>query len=164
MIRNVHSEDALDLARIYNHYILDSTVTFEEVVVDGSEMIRRIEAHDPNHWLVFEHESTIIAFAYAKAWKERSAYRHTMEISVYVHPEHHRKGIARSLYQELLFRLKKSRIHAVLAGITLPNPASVQFHESMGFSQVAHFKETGFKFNQWIDVGYWERILEYDNE
>lgn len=164
MIRNVHAEDALDLARIYNHYILESTVTFEEIVVDVSEMIRRIEAHKPNHWVVFEHESTLAAFAYAKAWKERSAYRHTMEISVYVDPEHHRKGIARLLYQELLERLKKSQIHAVVAGITLPNPASVHFHESMGFSQVAHFKETGFKFNRWIDVGYWERILEYDNE
>jgi L-amino acid N-acyltransferase YncA len=160
MIRNVHLEDALDLARIYNHYILESTITFEEVVVDGSEMKRRIETHDPNHWLVFEYESTIVAFAYAKPWKDRTAYRHSMEISVYVEPNHHRKGIARSLYQELLERLKKNQTHAVLAGITLPNPTSIQFHESMGFSQVAHFKETGFKFNQWIDVGYWERILE----
>ncbi|MEL0011120.1 MAG: phosphinothricin acetyltransferase, partial [Bacteroidota bacterium] len=59
MIRNVRAEDALNLARIYNHYILESTVTFEEIVVDGSEMIRRIEAHKPNHWVVFEHESTL---------------------------------------------------------------------------------------------------------
>ena len=159
MIRNVLPEDAKSISDLYNYYIQKSTSTFEEVVLDASEMEQRISNHIPEHWLVFEQSSEILGFAFTKPWKERSAYRYTVEISVYIDPKHHRKGIAQSLYELLLDRLKVEGIHAVIAGITLPNPSSIDFHESMGFAKVAHFKETGFKFGRWIDVGYWEKTL-----
>ena len=159
MIRTVLPKDAKAISDLYNYYIRESTATFEEVVLDASEMEKRIQAHKPEYWLVFEQSSEILGFAYAKPWKERSAYRYTMEISVYIDPKHHRKGIAQSLYELLLDRLKVEGIHAVIAGITLPNPSSIDFHESLGFTKVAHFRETGFKFGRWIDVGYWEKTL-----
>ena len=81
------------------------------------------------------------------------------EVTVYVIPDHVGKGIGSALYSKLLPALKSQGIHVAIGGIALPNEASIKFHEKMGFFKVAHFQEVGFKFNRWIDVGYWQRIL-----
>ncbi len=157
MIRDASLNDAFDIANIYNYYILNSTVTFEEIEIDESEMQHRIEQVIPNlPWIVFEENEEIIGYAYATPWRKRSAYRFSVEISVYVKNGYHNRGIGSKLYSNLIGRLKKLDLHVIIGGITLPNDPSVRLHEKMGFHKIAEFEEVGFKFNKWLNVGYWQ--------
>lgn len=160
MIRHVTSEDAAQICEIYNHYVLETVVTFEEVAVPVAEMTRRISditARLP--WLVWEEGGAILGYAYASPWKARAAYRHSVEASIYLPPHQTRRGIGTSLYKALIEELRTRNIHAVIGGAVLPNPASVALHERLGFRQVAHFREVGFKFGKWVDVAYWQLLL-----
>jgi phosphinothricin acetyltransferase len=161
LIRNAEVHDAAALAAIYNHYVSNTTITFEELPVAVEEMARRILALQANGlpWLVMEHEGRVAGYAYATKWKERSAYRFSVESSVYFHPEACGRGLATALYEKLLAALAGLGVHAVIGGIAQPNPASVGLHEKLGFQNVALFREVGRKFGRWIDVGYWQRIL-----
>ena len=161
MIRNVDSRDAGALARIYNPYVLDSVITFEEQVVTDDRMAERIrEVLDSGlPWLVDETDSVVRGFAYASQWKGRCAYRYSAETTVYLDRTATGQGLGRQLYTELLDRLRAKKLHVAIGGIALPNPASVALHERLGFHKVAHFAEVGFKFDRWIDVGYWQRLL-----
>ena len=156
MIRQATTADAKAITEIYNHYILNSTITFEEETLDQQTMEGRINSSGKMFWWVFEEEEQIVAYAYPSQWKPRSAYRYTVESSVYVAPKHQRRGIGLQLYKHLIQALKEEAFHSVLAGIALPNAQSISFHEKLGFKQVGQLEEGGFKFNQWIDVGYWE--------
>ena len=160
-VRAVTAADAGAVAGIYNHYVLETVVTFEEEPVTSDEMSRRIDevraASLP--WFVAERAGAIAGYAYASRWKARSAYRFSSEVTVYLAPEQGRRGIGSALYAELLSALRGSGLHAAIGGIALPNEASVALHERFGFKKVAHFEQTGFKFNRWIDVGYWQLIL-----
>lgn len=160
-IRDAVAGDAAAIAAIYNHFVLHSTVTFEEQAVDAEEFARRIAtiyaAGLP--WLVRESADGIVAYAYATPWRARSAYRFSVEVTVYVADGHHGQGHGRALYTALFDRLRAQGKHAVLAGVTLPNAASVALHEAMGMVKVAHLPEVGFKFGRWLDVGYWHRLL-----
>ena len=160
MIRPVTAADAAAICDIYNHYVLETTVSFEEDAVGAGEMAGRIarvtEAHP---WLVFEEEGEILGYAYASRWKERGAYRHSVETTVYVKDGRHGRGIGSGLYRELLEALRKGGFHAAMAGISLPNEKSQGLHEKLGFRKVAEFIETGRKFGEWINVGYWEYLF-----
>ena len=113
----------------------------------------------PLPWLVAEQTDQVIGYAYASKWKERCAYRYSVESTVYLDPSFTGQGIGTKLYEALLAILQRNSIHIVIGGIALPNPASVALHERLGFNKVAHFKEVGYKFNRWVDVGYWEASL-----
>ena len=102
----------------------------------------------------------VAGYAYANRWKNRCAYSSTTESTVYLDPANTGRGLGTRLYEELLTLLRAGSYHAVIGGIALPNPASVALHERVGFSKVAHFPETGYKMDRWIDVGYWELLLE----
>ena len=161
MIRSVQISDAKQIADIYNYYIEHSTHTFEEDVLDVPSVeskIGNIISHLP--WLVYEEEGRILGYAYATKWRVRTAYRFSVESSVYIDNKHFKKGIGKKLYESLFNILKEKDTHLVIGGITLPNEPSVILHEKMGFEKVAHFKEVGFKFNKWLDVGYWQLKLE----
>lgn len=160
-IRDVLTVDATEIAQIYNHYISHTIITFEEENVSGDVISARIEAARLSHlpWIVAEQEGNILGYAYASEWNGRSAYRYSKEVTVYVSPDHVGKGLGSALYKRLLSALKSCGIHVAIAGISLPNEASIKLHERMGFSKVAQFSEVGFKFDRWIDVGYWQRIL-----
>jgi len=97
---------------------------------------------------------------HASKWKGRCAYRFSVEATVYLKTGKLGKGIGTKLYTALLNDLRKRNIHAVIGGIALPNKESQYLHEKFGFKKVAHFTEVGYKFNKWIDVGYWELLLE----
>jgi len=160
MIRAVKLEDAFEIAEIYNYYILNSCVTFEELAVSTEEMRGRIEATNSKFpWLVFEKDNTVLGYAYATVWKPRSAYKHTVEITVYLNNEATKNGIGSLLYNELIGQLTDLGFHAVIGGISLPNEASIALHEKFGFEKIAQFKEVGYKFKKWIDVGYWELLI-----
>jgi len=162
-IRAATPADAAAVAAIYNHYVAETIVTFEEEPVPAAEMARRIEeiqaASFP--WLVAAEEGApgILGYAYAAPWKRRSAYRHSAEITVYLAPGRTGRGLGSKLYGALLPMLRPLGIHALIGGIALPNPASIALHEKFGLRKVAHFQAVGFKLGRWIDVGYWQRIL-----
>lgn len=148
------------LCGIYNHYIAHTAITFEELPVSVTEMQKRVEATMQLFpWLVFEENEKILGYAYASKWKDRSAYKYTAEVTVYLHPEHCGKGIGGILYTDLIEQLANKNLHALLACIAIPNIASEKIHEQFGFRQVAHFREVGFKFGRWLDVGYWQKNL-----
>ncbi|WP_321318435.1 arsinothricin resistance N-acetyltransferase ArsN1 family B [Labilibaculum sp.] len=161
MIKNVCFSDAEDICKIYNHYIKNTVITFEENEVSPKEMESRIFSITAKlPWIVFSENGKMYGYAYASEWKSRCAYKYSVETTVYLHPDARGKGIGTMLYQELIRKLLKLDLHAAIGGIALPNDASVALHEKIGFGKVAHFKEVGYKFNKWIDVGYWELILK----
>lgn len=158
--RDARPEDAEAICAIYNPYIQDTCVSFEESAVPPEEMRRRISAHGDRYpWLVMEEDGAVVAYAYAAPWRQRQAYRYSVECSVYVASRAQRRGHGRRLYAVLFERLRAAGMHSVIAGIALPNEASVALHESMGMTQAARFVEVGRKFDQWVDVGYWQRVL-----
>jgi len=160
MIRAATVKDAKAIRGIYEHYILETVITFEEEPVSVEEMedrIRRVTRSFP--WLVYESDGKVIGYAYADRWKSRSAYRYAVESTIYVDPRYTGQGIGKQLYGSLIPELRLRSLHSVLGVIALPNPASIALHERMGFVKVAHFKEVGWKFNRWIDVGDWQLLL-----
>ena len=155
MIRKVQISDAKAICNIYNYYIQNTIITFEEEPVSEQEMKNRIKSSSLP-WLVSENENQLIGYAFASEWKSRCAYKYSVESSVYLEG----RGIGTPLYKELLKQLDDLNYHTIIAGIALPNDISVKFHEKFGFKKVAHFKQVGLKFNKFIDVGYWQLFLK----
>lgn len=161
MIRTATPKDAKAIAGIYNYYVKNTNVTFEEQPVTEREMRRRIKAKLSKYvFLVLEEGGDILGYAYADDWKTRCAYKYTVESSVYLKHGQSGRGIGTKLYKELLRLLKDKGIHIVLAGIAIPNDASIALHEKLGFEKTGQLKEVGFKAGRWIDVGYWQYTLK----
>ena len=153
-------DDAESITRIYNHYILDTTVTFETAALKVEEMgerIKNISAHHP--YFVYEEDGKIIGYCYAPPWKERAAYAHTWEVTIYLeaHATRHHAGTA--LMTHLIEACRKTDCRALIACITQENETSVKFHEKMGFKKVSHFVKVGCKFGRWLDVADLELLL-----
>jgi L-amino acid N-acyltransferase YncA len=160
MIRYVKTDDAAEICKIYNHYVLGTTITFEEQPVSIDEMGQRIdETVQSLPWLVWEQDKSLKGFCYASKWKGRCAYRHSVESTVYLRADSMGKGIGSQLYRALLDELRRKKFHTVIGGIALPNDASVAPHEKFEFEKVAQFREVGNKFDRWTDVGYWQLLL-----
>lgn len=160
IIRAATQDDAAAIAKIYNHYIHQTVITFEENPVSDQEMAARIQRVGEKYcWLVAVQNQRVLGYAYATEWKIRSAYRFSVESSVYLDVEFSGKGVGTLLYRELLAQIKTMGLHLVIGGIALPNEPSVRLHEKFGFSYLGKFTDVGFKHNQWIDVGYWEKTL-----
>jgi L-amino acid N-acyltransferase YncA len=160
LIRRVTPADAAAIAAIYNHHVVNTVVTFEENPVDEATMRSRIGEIDASHaWFVATIDGRVGGYAYASAWRARSAYRRSVETTVYVANEMVGRGLGRALYDALLRELAQRGFHCAMGGIALPNAASVALHERMGFDKVAHLREVGWKLGRWIDVGYWQRLL-----
>jgi L-amino acid N-acyltransferase YncA len=162
MIRAATESDAQSIADIYNYYITNTVVTFEEQAITKSDIINRMEKVIGSSlpWLVAEEGGAVIGYAYAAKWNARSAYRHTVETTVYLAHSSVSKGWGTQLYRALFDTLRNTSIHVVIGGITLPNSASVALHEKFDMKKVAHFAEVGYKFGQWLDVGYWQTELK----
>ncbi|HEX2070532.1 MAG TPA: arsinothricin resistance N-acetyltransferase ArsN1 family B [Thermoleophilaceae bacterium] len=162
MIRHAEpGRDAGACAAIYAPHVADAATSFEErppAPEDFAERIERLSATHP--WLVAERDGVVVGFAYATSHRARAAYRWSVETSVYVADAHARRGVGRALYVELLELLRRQRLHLALAGITLPNPASVALHEALGFEPVGVYREVGYKAGAWRDVGWWQLVLD----
>ncbi|OAI43431.1 phosphinothricin acetyltransferase [Verrucomicrobia bacterium SCGC AG-212-E04] len=161
MIRTATTADAAAICAIYNHYVTDSIITFEETPVLTDDMAGRIAEvlEAPLPWLVFAAENGVLGYAYASAWKSRCAYRFAVEATVYIAPGATGGRLGTQLYEALIADLRTRSLHCVIGGVALPNAASVALHEKLGFEKVAHFKQVGRKFDRWIDVGYWELMF-----
>lgn len=164
-IRLANMGDSLAISEIYNWYIKNSTITFEEEPVTAGDMAQRIAVSDATRpWFVLETNdnngvSTLLGYAYAARWKERSAYRFAREVSIYLISDARGEGFGLALYTTLIEALRETDIHILLAGITLPNEASIALHEKLGFKKVGEFEEVGKKFDNYLNVGYWQLFL-----
>jgi len=161
IIRNVQENDIPAIVEIYNPYITRTAVSFEEEPVTEPEMRRRIEEVKTYAlpWLCAEIDGSLAGYAYATRWRERSAYRFTAESTIYLGDGFLGRGIGVKLFSVLLEQVRAAGMHQVMAVITLPNPASVELHEKLGYVKVAHFSQVGYKFEHWLDVGYWQLAL-----
>jgi L-amino acid N-acyltransferase YncA len=160
MIRTATVADAAAIADIYNRYVRETVITFEETPVPTDEMARRIADIGTRYpWLVFEYDGTVVGWAYATEWKTRSAYRFSVETTVYLADSHRGRGTGTALYEALIAELKARKLHTAIGVIALPNPSSVALHEKLGFAKIGHVAEVGRKFDRWVDVGYWQLIL-----
>lgn len=148
--------DAARVAQIYRPAVERSFISFEESAPTADEMaerMRRVLARLP--WLVAEDGSgLVVGYAYASPHRERAAYRWSVDISVYVDPAWHRRGIGRLLYDDLLARLRAAGYINVYAGVTLPNPASVALHEAIGLKRIGVYERVGYKLGAWRDVAW----------
>lgn len=160
-IRHAQADrDGAACAEIYAPFVTGSAISFEEEPPGAAELARRIEHITGRFpWLVAELDGTVAAFAYASRHRERVAYRWAADVSVYVRREHHRRGIGRALYRELLELLRRQGLWTICAGITLPNASSVALHEGLGFRLVGVYRRIGFKQGAWRDVGWWQLEL-----
>jgi L-amino acid N-acyltransferase YncA len=160
-VRSAAAADAEAIARIYNYYIQNTVITFEEESVSAQVMATRVgEVQGLSlPWLVAEVDNVIVGYAYASKWKVRSAYRYSAEITIYLEQGCEGRGIGTILYSELLTILRERGMHVAIGGVALPNEASAALHGKLGFEHVATFRQVGFKHGRWVDVAYWQLVL-----
>jgi len=160
MIRDITISDSGRIHEIYNQYVKNSHATFQEQPLTLAEIEGKIQKIIKNFpWLVYEENGQIVGYTYADKWKEKTAYRYTVETSIYLDSEHLGKGIGSKLKATMIEELRERGFHCVISAISLPNPASIAMCEKFGFQKVGQLREIGYKFGEWIDVGYWQLLL-----
>jgi L-amino acid N-acyltransferase YncA len=160
-IRVAEIIDAQEIQRIYSPIVLSTPISFETELPSITEIANRIESTLVQFpWLVCEVGQEIAGYAYASQFRSRAAYQWSAEVTVYVDPKFQGIGIGKLLYRSLFKILVDQGYRTVIGGITLPNPASIALHESLGFVQVATFKTVGYKMGTWHDVGFWQFELQ----
>ena len=161
-IRAATGRDAEACAAIYAPYVTDTAITFETEVPDAAEMAGRIAASVRHHsWLVATEgpDERVVGYAYGGPFQPRPAYRWSCAVSVYLETGRRRTGLGRALYVDLLDRLAARGYRVAVAGITLPNEASVGLHRALGFEPVGTYRRIGWKFDSWHDVAFSQRAL-----
>jgi phosphinothricin acetyltransferase len=161
-IRLATEADATSILSIYAPIVQETHISFEYEVPSVEEMVGRIRGKLVKYpWLVAERaDGLLLGYAYAGVWRERTAYSWTVETTVYIHAGSRRTGTARGLYTALFGALRVQGYCQAIAGIALPNDASVGFHEALGFQYVGNHPQVGYKFGRWIDVAFWQLELQ----
>jgi L-amino acid N-acyltransferase YncA len=163
IVRDATEDDAAGCAAIYAPYVANTVITFETEAPTAAEMADRITAAQATHaWLVLEDESRVVGYAYGGAYKARAAYRWSCEVSVYLEVGRRRRGDGRALYEALFARLAERGYRTAVAGMTLPNDASVGLHRALGFAPVGTYRRIGWKDGAWRDVAWMQRDLDGD--
>lgn len=159
-IRKAVPSDLHEILIIYNYYVKNTIITFdlEQITIESFSDLM-LPVLDVFPFYVACERNEIIGYAYLATWKKRKAYDFTVESSVYLKPGYEGRGLGKLLYKQLFNDGKDMGIHSIIAGISLPNESSIKFHEYFGFEFIGAFKEVGYKFDMWIDVGYWQLIL-----
>jgi L-amino acid N-acyltransferase YncA len=166
VVRDASAADATACAAVYAPYVTGTAITFETEPPSASEMATRIEtARKAYAWLVLEHAGRVVGYAYGGRFHARPAYRWAAEVSVYLETGRRRTGGGRALYEALLSRLRERGFRIAIAGMTLPNEASVGLHEALGFEPVGTYRRIGYKLGRWHDVAWMQRrLLDDDDE
>jgi len=159
-VRDASERDAEACAAIYAPYVTDTAITFESDPPLPVEMAERIATAARTHaWVVLENEGRVVGYAYGGPFNSRVAYRWSCEVSVYLERGRRRTGGGRALYDALFPRLAERGFRTAVAGMTLPNDASVGLHRAMGFEPVGTYRRIGWKHNTWHDVAWTQRTI-----
>ncbi len=161
-IRDFTPDDLEPVTRIYARHVLHGTATFEEIPPSVEETGRRYQKVRALGlpWLVAQDGSSFLGYAYADRFRERSAYRFTLENSVYIDPAFHRRGAGRALLRELIQRCEALGYRQMIAVIgDSANQASIGVHRAVGFQDIGVYKSVGFKFGRWLDVVLMQKAL-----
>jgi phosphinothricin acetyltransferase len=159
-IRLATADDTENILAIYAPIVRDTAISFELKPPTPAQMQERIErtlAVLP--WLVADAPEGVTGYAYASRHRERPAYQWAVDVSVYVRADARGRGVARALYSTMFGILEDLSYFTALAGIALPNAASVALHEAMGFAPIGVYRKVGYKLGAWHDVGWWQRAL-----
>lgn len=161
MIRRAHIDDLPDILEIYNHYVYTSVMAFDVKPRNDDEGCRWFAKHTGEHpIIVSEHDRNICGWASLSPWAPHGAYLHTVELSLFVHPEYQRRGFGNALFAEIIARAGKLGYHCVISRITDGNDLSRSMHEKAGFTYTGIMREVGWKFERWLDVHVYQLILD----
>jgi L-amino acid N-acyltransferase YncA len=164
MIRDAVAADAERCTAIYAPYVRETAISFEGEPPAAEEMARRIaEAQRAHAWLVLEADGEVVGYAYGGPFMARAAYRWAVTVSVYLEQGRRRSGGGRALYEALFDRLAARGHRTALAGIALPNDASIGLHRALGFEPVGTYRRVGWKHGRWHDVAWYQRPLADDD-
>jgi phosphinothricin acetyltransferase len=161
-IRNAAFADVPGITRIYNHYVETTPITFDlepRSLSNRETWFQQFSESGRHQLLVLETDNGILGYAGTTQFRVKPAYDPSVETTIYMDPDHHRAGMGRQLYTALFKRLAHEDIHRMYAGITIPNEASIRFHETFGFEHVGTFHEVGLKFGKYWDVSWHEKTL-----
>ncbi len=161
-IRLATAADVSAINDIYNYYVHRSTCTYqlEPEPLEGRQAW--FQNHPPDKYpvTVAELNGQVIGWGSLSKFRERAAYDGSVEASVYIHHDHHRRGLGRALLTDLIDRARAIGFHTLIGGCSADQSASLRLQESLGFTRVAHFKEVGYKFGQWLDVVFLQLMLQ----
>ncbi|HZZ35154.1 MAG TPA: arsinothricin resistance N-acetyltransferase ArsN1 family B [Caulobacteraceae bacterium] len=164
IVRTARIADAAAVAAIYAPIVRETAISFEIEPPTAAEIAGRIETTLATHpWLVAEADGMVAGYAYASPHQARGAYRWSVNTTVYVAEGRRGAGVGRTLYGSLIPTLRRQGFRSAFAGIALPNEASVALHEAVGFEALGVYREVGFKFSRWHDVGWWRLGLSDDD-
>ena len=153
-------EDVKGILTIYNDAILNTTATFDTKIKTLEEMESWFNNHSELYPVIVSKENDVVTgYCSLTQFKEKDAYKHTVELSVYIHPEHRRKGLARKLMEEIIVIAKELGHHTVISCITSGNEVSEKLHEKLSFKKVGQINKAGQKFNQWLDIVYYQIMI-----
>lgn len=159
-IRLVRESDCQALLEIYGPFVTHTTVSFEYELPTEEEFRGRIRSYSEKYpWLVCELDGKVVGYAYASKHRDRTAYQWSVEVSVYVHPEYHKKHIAKALYTALFEILELQGFISAYAGVAIPNEKSRGFHVSFGFKPIGIYHKVGYKLGKWLDTEWFERDI-----
>jgi Sortase and related acyltransferases len=162
-IKSATPDDAEAILNIYAPYITDTCVSFETEVPTITGFAERISNIIKTYpYLVCEIDGNIVGYAYAARHRERAAYKYSADVSIYIKPEYHHRGIGKALYIKLFELLREREIYTAFAAITLPNESSVGLHKTLGFTEIGVYHNVGYKFGKWLDLIWLEKpLLDY---
>ena len=154
--------DAPAILDVYNHYVRHSSATFdiEPFSLTSRRSWFELFVNDVYRCFVATDDGRLLGYAACTPFREKPAYRPSVEVSVYVAPDHLNRGVGSALYATLLPTIANSVLHRAYACITLPNVASIALHEKHGFHRVGHHSEAGFKFDRYWDIAWYEKALD----
>jgi len=154
------AEDVKGILTIYNDAILHTTATFDTKIKTVEEMLEWFSHHPKQYPVIVSKENDVVTgYCSLTQFKEKDAYKHTVELSVYIHPEHRRKGLARKLMEEIIIIAKDLGHHTIISCITSGNEVSEKLHEKLDFQKVGQIKKAGQKFDEWLDTVYYQKMI-----
>jgi L-amino acid N-acyltransferase YncA len=166
LVRLATAADLAAINDIYNHYVANSTTTYDEQPMTMDERRQWLEGRQPIHPVTVATEfdaaghETVVGYGSLHTFRAKRGYRFTVENSVYVRPDRHRQGVGSDILADQITRAKALGLHAIVAGIDASQAASLAIHAKHGFVEVGRFPQIGHKFGQWLDVVFMERLLE----
>ena len=162
IVRHASKEDCAAIGEIYNHAVLHTAAIWNDKTVDTDNRIAWFEARTLSGYpvLVSEEDGVVTGYASFGDWRAFDGFRHTVEHSVYVHPEHQGKGIGRLLMTELIKEARQIGKHVMVAGIEAQNQASIHLHETLGFITTGNMPQVGTKFGRWLDLTFMQLQLD----